>query len=264
MQTLPDKQNPDGGWAYSKGCSWTEPTVLALLAQSASSPSNYLDLVARPDGGFSPTPAVNESNWVTALVTLLPSTVLDPARRRRALDWLRERTGRESGLRYRIQQRLAGNKDEYPEAWPWFPGAAAWTIPTSFGILAFERANSPGLTDRIASAKQFLYARQCADGGWNHGSNRALGRDGASYPETTGIALLALHRDKSSQSLQRAKTAAHRHLAACRSAEGIAWLRMGLAAHGEQATAPVMPARRTITDEALTALANAKTNPLIA
>ena len=87
------------------------------------------------------------------------------------------------------------------------------------------------------SGREFLFGRMCADGGWNHGSNQALGRDGDSYPETTGIALTALRgslqlRTIDRERIERAKAAARRHLATCRTAEGIAWLRMGLAAHG--------------------------------
>ena len=73
-------QNGDGGWAYSRGCSWTEPTVFALLAQSAGTPDResfqrgvrFLNSIARPDGGWSPQPGVEESTWVTALAVLLP------------------------------------------------------------------------------------------------------------------------------------------------------------------------------------------------
>jgi hypothetical protein len=144
-------------------------------------------------------------------------------------------------------------------------------IPTSLGILAFERAvrrgaNDGELRDRIAAGKKFLLGRMCADGGWNHGSSRALGRDGDSYPEATGIALLALNGERSSQ-LERGKAAARKHLTQCRTAEGIAWLRMGLAAQGEKpdaATALVGSDRiRTNMDAALTLLAASERNPLL-
>ncbi len=103
----------------------------------------------------------------------------------------------------------------------------------------------------------------CADGGWNHGSNRALGRDGDSYPETTGIALVALHAVPPSPQLERAKAAARRHLASCRTAEGVAWLRMGLAAHGEPAESQFPLTPRTTVDRALLTLAAAPRNPLL-
>src|SRR5206468_3401939 len=181
-------------------------------------------------------PAVTESTWVTAAVTLLPEEAIGEQRYRRAIEWLKGQTGRESGLSYRLQQWMNGNKERYPAAWPWFPGAAAWVTPTAFGILSLERARrkypDSGLDERIETAREFMLARMCADGGWNHGSSRALGKDGDSYPETTGIALFALRGVKSAQ-IERSKAAARFHLASCRNAEGVAWLRMALAVHGE-------------------------------
>lgn len=279
MQEWRARQNEDGGWGYSRGCSWTEPTVFVLLAQSGDRDSfrggvRFLSSIARRDGGWSPHPGVEESTWVTALAALLPEEAVSAQQRRQAIEWLKDRTGRESGWRYRLQARLAGAKEEYPDGWPWFPGAAAWVIPTSFGILAFERALGRGdaerddLEKRLQAGREFLLARMCADGGWNHGANRALGRDGDSYPETTGIALLALHGARTSQhasgQIERAKAAARKHLAACRTAEGIAWLRMGLAAHGENAAPAFDAVCRTNMDEALMVLASAPRNPLLA
>jgi hypothetical protein len=270
------RQNSDGGWAYRRGCSWAEPTAFVLLAQSAGAPDRasflkgrkFLASLARQDGGWSPQAGVEESTWVTALAALLPEDAIAEQQRRRAIGWLEERTGQESTWLSRFRRRLDGDKEEYPAGWPWFPGAAAWVIPTSLGILAFQRAlrhGVPGraaLEERIAEGRKFLLGRQCADGGWNHGSNRALGRDGDSYPETTGIALLALRGIESAQ-LAKAKGAARRHFSACRTAEGIAWLRMGMAAHGESVAAAADPVCRTNMDEALLALAAAPRNPLL-
>ena len=272
------RQNGDGGWAYSQGCSWTEPTVFVLLAQTATTPDResflrgkkFLSSLARGDGGWSPQPGEEESTWVTALVALLPEEAVDAQQRRRAIGWLQDKTGQESGWRFKLQQRLAGNKDDFPDGWAWFPGAAAWVIPTSLSILAFERElrrdarKSPEMTRRVEAGKRFLLTRMCADGGWNHGANRALGHDGDSYPETTGIALLALHGEARSSRMERAIAAGRRHLAACRTAEGIAWLRMGLAAHGEKIAPEFDPIRRTTMDEALMSLASAERNPLLA
>jgi hypothetical protein len=193
----------------------------------------------------------------------MPARVIAESQRRRALAWLKSQTGRESSWTFKLRQRLGGSREEYPDGWPWFPGAAAWVVPTSFAVLAFERelrGHPDGeLSARVADGKRFLISRMCADGGWNYGANRALGRDGDSYPETTGIALLALRGVK----VERSLAAARKHLAACRSAEGLAWLRMGLAAHGEAAPCTRTPACRTNTDAALWAIANAPRNPLI-
>src|SRR5579863_1297468 len=282
MTDWKSRQNRDGGWAYNRGCSWTEPTAFVLLAQSVTQvdrPSfeaglKFLRSTQRRDGGWSPQPDVAESTWVTAVAALLPEEAIGAERLKRARSWLEDQTGRESSWSYRLQQRMHGHNDQSPEGWPWFPGAAAWVIPTSFGILAFERALTRGgnrkMRDRVNSGRDFLFAHMCADGGWNHGSNRALGRDGDSYPETTGVALTALHSAAGQgtigrEKIERAKIAARRHLAACRTAEGIAWLRMGLAAHGESEPLPFTPVPRTTLDAALGAIAGAPggRNPLL-
>ena len=271
------RQNRDGGWAYGKGCSWTEPTAFVLLAQAVTQvdrPSfeaglKFLRSTERSDGGWSPHPDVAESTWVTTLTSLLPEEAIGAQRLKGAVAWLEGQTGRESSWSYRLRQTIAGNNERYPEGWPWFPGAAAWVIPTSMGILAFERAltrrENKRLRDRVNSGQEFLFGRLCADGGWNHGSNRALGRDGDSYPETTGIALAALRNSRQRENVERAKKAARRHLDTCTTAEGTAWLRIGLAAHGESVQLKSVPVPRTTLDAALTAIAGAPAgrNPLL-
>lgn len=244
------RQNSDGGWAYNRGCSWTEPAALVLLAQLATGINssslgfargvNYLRAQAGRDGGFRPQVAVEESTWVTAVVALLPPEILGTAMHARALGWLKERTGHET------------NSSPKLRGWPWFPGASAWVIPTSFAIIAFEkqlkRQDDPALRERVNDGRAFLRSRMCADGGWNHGSSRALGVDSDSYPETTGIALVALNGTGG----LKAEAAARRHLASCRTAEGTAWLRMALGIRENSG-----PVCRTNTDAALTALAMA-------
>jgi hypothetical protein len=170
----------------------------------------------------------------------------------------------ESSLVFRVTSFLRDGK--LPEGsdvsgWPWFPGTAAWVTPTCLGILALRkcywRRPSTDLRERIDKAQAFLLSRRCADGGWNHGSARALGYDVGSYPETTGQALLALagtHPAKLEASFRQAQ----RFLREQRSSEGAAWLRLGLLAHQQLAAAPffAMPCR-TVPDAALTVLAAA-------
>ncbi len=263
-------QNSDGGWAYSRGCSWAEPTGLVLLAQSAigredsfAAGAKYLRSLEGPDGGWRPQSGVRESTWVTSLVGLLSPEVIGAPQRQRALQWLKGQTGQESSWSFKLRQRLSGSNEEYPDGWPWFPGASAWVVPTSLAVLAFEKElrtrPDSGLADRVAAGKKFLLSKMCADGGWNYGANRALGRDGDSYPETTGIALLALRGVKLDRSIAEAK----KHLAACRSAEGIAWLRMGLAAHGENMPLRKKPVCRTNVDKALQEISESQSNPFV-
>ncbi len=244
LTTLLSHQNPDGGWPYRpEGSSWVEPTVYALLAlgdhpqaaEAVGRGRQWLKKLERADGGWPPRPEVQESTWVTALVVLLDGGQGELAPR--GVEWLLNQTGRESTLLHRVRMRLLGASSEYeaaPPAWPWYPGTAAWVIPTSLSILALRKAHKrrpeARIANRIEEGRRFLMVRRCADGGWNHGSSRALGFQSNSYPETTGVALLALEGTPP-EKLSSSLLTAERHWRECRSGEGTAWLLMGLLAH---------------------------------
>ena len=267
IELLLEKQNRDGGWPYVRGASWTEPTAYATLAlldaeqvESAGRGLRWIRAMQRRDGGWPPQAGVDQSSWVTAAVALLPPRQLGVQAHGRAIRWLLATAGEESSLIYRLRQRLLGvsiSRDEDYPGWPWLPGTAAWVGPTSLAILALEKqfARTPlaALRERIESGRRFLINRACVEGGWNHGSQQALGYDSRPYPETTGIALAAL-RGERSPVIDRGIEAASQFLAECRSADALNWLRLGLAAHGRMPAgycppAPLVP--RTLPEASL-------------
>ena len=267
IEILVGRQNRDGGWPYVRGSSWTEPTVyavLALLAAGEMEPAQrglrWIRAIGSPDGGWPPQAGVDQSTWVTALVALLPPEHLGATAHARAIAWLMATAGRESSATYRLREWLLGNprlpEQEFP-GWPWIPDAAAWVGPTSLAVLALEkeyrRRPLPAIRDRIDSGRRFLQARMCREGGWNHGSVRALGYESLPYPETTGMALAAL-RGVQSPATERSLPVARRFLGECRSADALNWLRLGLLAHGQLPAGychPVAVEERTLPDTSL-------------
>jgi hypothetical protein len=246
VEIVVSKQNPDGGWPYVRGVSWTEPTVYAVLALLAAGEMaaarrglNWLRAVELADGGWPPQASVDESTWVTSLAAIIPEEHLGAAAHQRAIAWLTSCKGEESRPMYRLGEWLSGNprspEQKFP-GWPWVPGTAAWVSPTSLAILALDkeqrRRPSATIVARIEEGQRFHLMRMCREGGWNHGSVRALGYESNPYPETTGLALAAL-RGVQSPELSRAISVARQFLAVCRSADALNWLRLGLMAHGQ-------------------------------
>jgi hypothetical protein len=125
--------------------------------------------------------------------------------------------------------------------WPWFPGSAAWVIPTSLAICALSRLHPDiygrDISRRAEEARRFLLSRRCPDQGWNHGGLYRPGEMPASYPETTGIALLAL-RGVDVRMVEGALRCGERHARDPKSSEGESWLRLGLLAHGRNPQEP--------------------------
>lgn len=262
-------QNPDGGWPYVRGASWTEPTayaVMALLSAGETGPAerglNWLRAAQRSDGGFPPQMGVPDSAWVTALAALLPAEGLGLRAHARAIEWLLEASGSDSTLSYHLRQWLLGSHVNGLDdaGWAWAPDAAAWVGPTSLAILALEkeRRRKPcaALRGRVASGRRFLLTRMCHGGGWNYGNVTVMGHDLPPYPETTGMALAAL-RGETSPHIGQAVAVAARFLEECRSADALNWLRLGLMAHGRMPEGYCPPARierRSIMETALDVL----------
>ena len=269
VQRLVALRNKDGGWGYGRAAySWTEPTAYALLALRASGLENspayksgvtWLPAVHGADGGWRPSPQISESTWVTSLVLLVPDAVAAESRSR-GLAWLMEQSGRDTSWAHRMRTFILGHDsaDSAP-GWPFYPQTSGWVVPTAVAILALTSANTlrpdEDVRRRAEAGRRFLRARQCSDGGWNHGSNRALGYEAPSYPETTGLALAALAGSDPGW-MGRAADLGARMLADCRSLEGAAWLTIGLSRCGRRVSGALPPAMDDARELSLSILAS--------
>ena len=273
LPALRNAQNQDGGWGYRGGASWTAPTASALLALAAAGERGedfarglaFLARSQRKDGGWAPQPSVDQSTWVTAMALLVLADQPGAKGLQDGGGWLMRQSGRESGYFYRFREWLLGVRPEERtgySGWSWYPGTAAWVAPTALSILALEKLNrgkpDPARSARIEDGRGFLLARMCRDGGWNYGSTQALGFSYDSYPETTGLALLAL-AGGGRRDLGKSLSCAERYLAGRTTVEGRSWLEMALLAHGRTPppSPPIPQAFRNLIDTALIVVARA-------
>jgi hypothetical protein len=270
QRQLIEAQNADGGWAYQKGGSWTEATAFALLALQAHNNDRnsaygrgclWLQRTQRCDGGWPPNPAVNASTWVTSLAALaLPETDSAVDQCRRAVQWVIGQIEPDINPIERFVFRTRGIMPPLQAGGsPWFPHTAPWIAPTAMSVLALSSvartSNEPQLRSLIRDGQRFILCRRCRDGGWNHGGYRYLSGNAPSYPEMTGIALLALYGMPACEldlSLKLAKA----HLDSPASIEALSWLQLALVRHGrDPMSRPTSLPCRTIRDVSLRLLA---------
>jgi hypothetical protein len=237
----------------------------------------WLTAVQRDDGGFAPTRSVRESTWVTSLAALALASGDARQRNARLARWnhaiawlLAQKPAQTSGV-VGVLQRLLNTPGSRPPPGgaAWYPGTAAWVAPTAMRVFALARASAitgnPITQHALEQARNFLLTRRLADGGWNHGGWHAAFEPVASYPETTGMALLAL-RGSPPQGLRPSLDLAEVSIARAGSLEAWAWLNMSLIVHNrrdslEHAHAPVELPVWTVRDLALGILSSNASSP---
>jgi len=255
LDFLRKTQNPDGGWGYFPGKgSWLEPTTYAMLALHGTSGSDaqlnkawkLVQSWQTADGSSRPSGEVEGGTWVTAhTVTLASVQGLYDNHVRRSVDWMLDVVGAEHKLPFRAAQffhLLQTRLDVSHQGWPWRQGNASWIEPTVHTLVALKKVaakySSAKLEDRVRDGEALLFSRRCSDGGWNCGNPNVLNLDLPSYPETTGLALVAL-QGRNARELAGPLEVARRNRAETKSSLAKAWLTIALRCHGENPSAAV-------------------------
>jgi hypothetical protein len=143
-------------------------------------------------------------------------------------------------LRLRPQEQVV-DQDQDLVGWPWTADTAAWVEPTAWSLLAVKRLQRhlprQRAAERIRQAESLLADRMCRGGGWNYGNRRILGEDLLPFPDTTALALMALHDSPSVAVTAVSIDRLHDMLVANRSALVLALATLSLQLYGEDVTA---------------------------
>ena len=244
LARLRQTQNADGGWGYfANRQSWLEPTAYAALALAGEPAADRAWAVLKSwqndDGSLRPSSEVTVPSWGAALFVTLAASRGEDAEK--ATSWLLGISGVESDLKNRWAVRLGlvrPERDTSLKGWPWKPGNSSWVEPTAHTVVALKKVHnkSPDVAERIRLGQSLLMDVRCKDAGWNYGSNAALGQGLASYPETTGIALVGL---QGRAGLDKSLDLATRLLEQAVSPMARAWLTIALRVHGAKLEVPV-------------------------
>ena len=262
LTRLAQAQRPDGGWGAVPGVfSNTEATALGVLAmarwrdhigpEGLSAGRAWLAEKQNRDGGWPVSDAVPESSWMTSLavLALFLSRTEGSSRPERAVLrgglWLLAERGRGAHWIVRLLNRVRSERGEgEPDVvldinligWPWTTDTFSWVEPTSHAMLAlmtlrpFLRARS--LDARLLEGRRMIFDRMCLGGGWNYGNSRVLGEELWPYPDTTALALMALHDEPSDTRIQESLASLNRMLGASDSILALALSILALRLYG--------------------------------
>jgi hypothetical protein len=197
-----------------------EPSALAALAligagrlADAQVHLDWLATAQTTPGSIAPFTELTQSAWPTPLAILATTVAELP-------EFSKNISGKTSPLtdgqlnapRFKLSQAsqwlltAAGNRVENSPnfglngqlvGWPWVIGTFSWQEPTAWSVLALKAV---GLTDhpRTREGVQMLVDRLISTGGCNYGNTVVLGQQLRPQVEPTGITLLALAGEQTS------------------------------------------------------------------
>ena len=248
QEALAQRQLSSGGWSFFGSNQATmEATCLAAIALGPTPDPNttsaYRFLLASQlsDGSWPAFQGDLEGSWTTALAICALTGLNDASvARDKALQWLIEERGKEGHWFWRwkfktVDRSVRFDPDKY--GWPWSPGAASWTIPTAFSVVALKKFRacnrSQGSEQRIRLGVEMLLDRGCAGGGWNAGNSEVYGVPLRPHVEATAIALLALQDEERSPVIHAGIEWLKGRSASIRSVESLAWCILSLFVYQE-------------------------------
>jgi uncharacterized protein (DUF362 family) len=243
LDRLAGLASADGGWGYVPGQpAHLEPTCLAVLALAADA-GRYgpnleaglraIEAHAQPDGSYRLSRGRPQAVWPTALVLFTKAGLGHPAAElNAAVERLLSIEGRvvkadpEVADMQDIDLRLVG--------WPWAEETFSWVEPTAWACLAL-RAVGRGGHPRVREGLRLLLDRAFDDGGVNYGNRIVLGKRTEPIPGPTALMLLALQGMADEPRIDAAKGYLRVHGAQTTDLEHLAWIKLALAAHADDA-----------------------------
>ena len=254
---LRETQNPDGGWGFRPATSSrVEATCWALLAlwepsQESSEDRvrvhrarDFLQTTQLGDGSWPAAPGEATGCWVTSLCCLALTAIGDQTQRsaiESGLSWVCNDWPSDSTPWRRLLARLASQDDVAPintsyRGWGWTPGTSSWVEPTSFAMMALERAESAEFAGKAKRRRSLgtslLFDRMCPGGGWNAGNPVVYGAVGEPSVAPTTWSLLALRNAGVRSEITQSLNWLERTIANIRSPGSLALAQICLRAHG--------------------------------
>jgi len=201
IDRLVSSKSADGGWGYaSSRVAAAEPSAWASLALSAHGVDvvdylpglGFLARIQRSTGAVPAVANVESPGWTTGPAVLAWThaatelSVRHEEAARRGAEWLLQQAG----------ERAPSNPTIYGHdtsliGWPWVHGTHSWVEPTAYALLALDATRHRD-HPRCVEGRRLLRNRVIPGGGWNYGNARMFGAALRPFPETTGVALLAL------------------------------------------------------------------------
>lgn len=237
VKQLLDRALRGGGFGTQKGGDYgpdaTAWAVIALTAleietEQIEAARNRLSASQLEDGRVGISPDHPESFWPTPLAVLAwqgaPSY---KETQNRAVTFLLTT----SGLQFKKKPELPFGHDPEIKGWPWRSDTFSWSEPTAMAMMALRVAGY-GDHPRSVEAQRLLMDRQIPGGGWNYGNTTVFGQVLHPMPESTGMALNALSRRISRDSVQKSMSYLENSITRLKTPWSLGWALLGLGSWG--------------------------------
>ena len=230
----------NSAWGYhDNGPSAAEPAALACLAlachqqyDASPVPAQWLAEIQARDGSVGVNATQHTPAWPTSLA-ILAWNQLDAITgqdeyieaKARAIRWSLESRGTTAP-----RQAHVGH-DTMLNGWSWAADTHAWVEPTCMFVMALKAVGQSD-HERTREAVRLLVDRLLPEGGCNYGNTIVLGQELLPHVQPTGLAMLALAGETTSDPrIEKSLAYLQDQLAGDTSASSLCYGLMGLAAH---------------------------------